>query len=203
MNKLCVERILETYKRPRKGENRFGWHNKTFSERRIEKRIFDSFLFILQTRENQKKMKKKTSSSTETKDYKYTAHVKDDHDKPIYSVKFCDYGDPFEKYFATAGHNQVRVYKCQENSQTIESVQAYVDSDESECFYAVEWLIPDFENNGDQPLVIAGGSSGVIKVINCAEERMTRTLMGHSDAVNDVMVQAYHTRSHLLLSIER
>ena len=145
-------------------------------------------------------MKKKTSSS-ETREYKYTAHVKEDHEKPIYSVKFCDYGDPFAKYFATAGHNQVRVYKCQENSQTIECVQAYVDSDESECFYAVEWLIPDFENNGDQPLMIAGGSSGVIKVINCSEERMTRTLMGHSDAVNDIV--RHTTADHIFFTASK
>ena len=76
-----------------------------------------------------------------------------------------------------------------------------MDSDESECFYAVEWLIPDFENNGDQPLVIAAGSSGVIKVINCAEERMTRTLMGHSDAVNDIV--RHTTQDHIFFSASK
>ena len=76
-----------------------------------------------------------------------------------------------------------------------------MDSDESECFYAVEWLIPDFENNGDQPLVIAGGSSGVIKVINCSEERMTRTLMGHSDAVNDIV--RHTTQDHIFFSASK
>jgi len=137
------------------------------------------------------------------RDFSCSTHVKEDHKGPIYSVKFCiGYGEPYSNYFATAGHNQIRVYKCSENTQrTIECVQAYVDSDESECFYALEWMIPDFESGSDAPLVVAAGKSSVVKIVNCSEERMTRTLMGHSEAINDIV--RHTTADHILFTASK
>ena len=114
-----------------------------------------------------------------TRAWRRSKYCIEDHRQPIYAVRFCNFGIPYDYYFATVGVNRVTVYKNCPKSEKIECVQAYMDSDKKESFYTVEWLAPQRESG--EPLVAAAGVSGVIKIINCAKERLVRALYGHAN----------------------
>lgn len=133
------------------------------------------------------------------------AVVEEDHKMPIYCVRFCDFGEPYDAYFATAGKNRVSVYKNIQREKgprvdsVIEYVQSYVDDRSDERFYAVEWISPD-EKTGS-PRVAAGGVSGVIKIIGCADKRMTQAMYGHANDIN--AMKRHSVCPHILFSTSK
>ncbi|CAM6101382.1 unnamed protein product [Calypogeia fissa] len=60
----------------------------------------------------------------------------------------------------------------------------YLQKDES--FYTVSWAC----DNEGLPLLVASGSNGVIRVIDCSKENLLKTLVGHGDSVNELRTQA-------------
>ncbi|BBN04603.1 polycomb protein EED [Marchantia polymorpha subsp. ruderalis] len=105
--------------------------------------------------------------------------------RPLYAITFNFLDSRFFSLFATAGGNRVTVYDCLEGG-AIGILQAYVDEDKDESFYTVCWA----SDNAGTPLLVASGSNGVIRIIDCSTENLLRSLLGHGDSVNELRTQS-------------
>ncbi|CAM6102314.1 unnamed protein product [Calypogeia fissa] len=118
------------------------------------------------------------------RDYKVTNRLQEGK-RPLYAITFNFIDSRFFTIFASAGANRVTVYQCLEGGP-IAVLQAYVDEDKDESFYTVSWAC----DNEGSPLLVASGSNGVIRVIDCSKENLLKTLVGHGDSVNELRTQA-------------
>lgn len=136
------------------------------------------------------------------------AKVEDNFDdKKIYSVKFCDFIPSMYHYCATAGSNAVSVYRVACETNKLQLVQHFIDSDivlpsaistsasthtqesdisnkdkfESENFYSCTWAL----GPNNYPLVVAAGKRGVLKVLNTITLEACG-LVGHGDLINEL-----------------
>ncbi|CAO2168455.1 unnamed protein product [Urochloa humidicola] len=105
---------------------------------------------------------------------------------PLYGIGFNFMDAKFYDIFATVGGNHVTTYQCLENG-TCALLQAYVDEDKDESFYTLSWACDHVDGS---PLLVVGGSSGIIRVINCGTEKLAKSLVGHGGAINDIRTQA-------------
>lgn len=114
--------------------------------------------------------------------YKFICKIKEDHGKPIYSVKFnfCDLRH--RNMVATVGSNMASVYRMLENGQ-IEHVLEFRDENPEESWFTCCWSIN--EKTG-APLLILAGQTGVIQVLNCHTLRVEMQLRGHGMAINEL-----------------
>eukprot|EP00172_Hildenbrandia_rubra_P000323 Plantae.Rhodophyta-Hildenbrandia_rubra.ctg11516.p1 GENE.Plantae.Rhodophyta-Hildenbrandia_rubra.ctg11516~~Plantae.Rhodophyta-Hildenbrandia_rubra.ctg11516.p1 ORF type:complete len:463 (-),score=53.86 Plantae.Rhodophyta-Hildenbrandia_rubra.ctg11516:558-1946(-) len=87
--------------------------------------------------------------------------------------------------FATCGGPVVRVYEACKNG-SINLLQTYVDKDEKETYYTVQWTY-NADGKGEC-WVVAGGLKGVLRVISTRQRKHLASLIGHGDAINDVKV---------------
>ncbi|CAL5011196.1 unnamed protein product [Urochloa decumbens] len=105
---------------------------------------------------------------------------------PLYGIGFNFLDAKFYDIFATVGSNHVKTYRCLENGSSA-LLQAYVDEDKAESFYTLSWACDHVDAS---PLLAVGGSSGIIRVINCATEKLAKSLVGHGGSINDIRTQA-------------
>ncbi|CAL5223285.1 g5773 [Coccomyxa viridis] len=124
--------------------------------------------------------------------YKLTNNVKEEHGHPIYCVAFNFIGDCNNDIFASCGATRATIYRCHAGGK-IEIVQAYLDDDENEEFYAVKWSV---NVSTGAPLLLLAGKRGLLKVLDTETETLTRCLEGHGDAINDISV---HPLKHSLV----
>jgi WD40 repeat protein len=92
--------------------------------------------------------------------------------------------------FASVGKSTVNVYRC--GDETIELEQSYVitpnpsdKSQEKEILYVCAWTI---DTNSGAPLLLVGGSLGVLHVINCATRCIQRTIRAHGQQLYEIRV---------------
>ncbi|CAD7700744.1 unnamed protein product [Ostreobium quekettii] len=80
----------------------------------------------------------------------------------------------------------------------MEIVQVYVDEDEEEEFYACKWSIN--ESIGS-PLLLLAGKKGVLRILDCKEEKLVETMTAHGHCINDIAV--FPSRPHLALTASK
>lgn len=111
-------------------------------------------------------------------------------DRVIYCVKFCEKYPSLWSFFAAVGSNTVTIYDIQDHE--VEVVRHYVDeslrtTDEHgevarENFYACTWA----SANVDDPVVVAGGKSGVVKVISTQDQPEVGVIHGHGGDIHEL-----------------
>ncbi|WVZ00227.1 hypothetical protein V8G54_026296 [Vigna mungo] len=102
------------------------------------------------------------------KEYRITNRLQEGQ-RPIYAVAFNFLDSRYLNVFVTVGGNRVTVYQCLEGG-VIAVLQSYVDEDEDEAFYTVSWACSD----EGSPFIVAGGSKGIIRVIDAGRESIYR-----------------------------
>ncbi|PIA46819.1 hypothetical protein AQUCO_01500396v1 [Aquilegia coerulea] len=120
-----------------------------------------------------------TLSTSNKKDYRITNRLQDGK-RPLYAVVFNFVDSRYFNVFATAGGHRVTVYHCLDNG-VIAVLQSYVDEDD-ESFYTLTWAC----NAEGNPLLVAGGLNGIIRVIDTSSEKIHKSFVGHGDSVNEV-----------------
>ncbi|KAK7108755.1 hypothetical protein V1264_016430 [Littorina saxatilis] len=124
--------------------------------------------------------------------------LKENHGQPIFGIQVnlnCSDSDPV--IFATAAHNRVSVYECQEGGK-IKLLQAYSDPSTEENFYCCAWSFNPVTN---QPILAAAGLRGVIRVLSLSQMQCIKHFVGHGNAVNELK---FHPRNcSLLLSVSK
>ncbi|WVZ95193.1 hypothetical protein U9M48_040989 [Paspalum notatum var. saurae] len=111
-------------------------------------------------------------------------HTEEKH--PIYGIVFNFMDARYYDIFATASINHVTTYRCLENG-SFALLQAYVDEDKDESFYTVSWARDHVDGS---PLLVAAGSNGIIRVINCATEKLAKSFVGHGGSIHEIKTQA-------------
>uniref|UniRef100_A0A453RZU8 Uncharacterized protein n=1 Tax=Aegilops tauschii subsp. strangulata TaxID=200361 RepID=A0A453RZU8_AEGTS len=86
--------------------------------------------------------------------------------------------------FATVGGNRVTTYRGLPDGN-LAVLQAYIDADDAQSFYTLSWAC-DLDGT---PLLVAAGSNAVIRVINCATEKLFKSFLGHGDSINEIRTQ--------------
>ncbi|XP_052166040.1 polycomb group protein FIE1 [Oryza glaberrima] len=104
--------------------------------------------------------------------------------RPIYAIVFNFLDVRYYDIFATACGPRLSTYCCLMNGK-FALLQSYLDDDMNESFFTVSWAC-DIDGN---PLLVAAGSTGIIRVINCATEKIYKSLVGHGGSVNEIKSQ--------------
>ncbi|KAL5230736.1 hypothetical protein ABZP36_029512 [Zizania latifolia] len=126
------------------------------------------------------------SPTTPSRSREYKATNKHAEGKsPVYAVVFNFLDVRYHDVFATACGPRVSTYRCLTNGK-FALLQRYLADDETESFYTVSWAC----DTDGTPLLVAAGKSGVIRIINCATEKIHKTLVGHGKAINEIKAQA-------------
>ncbi|KAI3933620.1 hypothetical protein MKW92_030452 [Papaver armeniacum] len=123
-------------------------------------------------------------TSTNKRDYRVTSRIQEGA-SPIYAVVFNFVDSRYFNVFGTVGQNRVNVYQCLEGG-VITVLQSYVDEDEEESFYTLSWAC----NIDGNPLLVAGGLKGIIRVIDAGGEKIHKSLVGHGGSINEIRTQA-------------
>jgi hypothetical protein len=116
--------------------------------------------------------------------WQLTKRVKEDHGQELFglSINLYDPRPDRRNLFATAGANRATVYELEDDGG-IQLKQVYVDADRNESFFACAWSIE--AGSGDCLLAIAG-QQGMIRILNLNHFKLTRSLVGHGNAINDL-----------------
>ncbi|XP_014522006.2 polycomb group protein FERTILIZATION-INDEPENDENT ENDOSPERM isoform X2 [Vigna radiata var. radiata] len=128
------------------------------------------------------------------KEYRITNRLQEGQ-RPIYAVAFNFLDSRYLNVFVTVGGNRITVYQCLEGG-VIAVLQSYVDEDD-EAFFAVSWACSD----EGSPFIVAGGSKGIIRVIDAGRESIYRSFIGHGNAINEVRTQTL--KPSLVISASR
>lgn len=112
--------------------------------------------------------------------------ITEPHGEALYGVAFSAVarstgGDPV---LATCGGPSVRVYAATPAKTRL--LQAYLDEDPTEAYYAVGWTYN--ADGGGAHWVLTGGRKGVLRVIDVSGRAGVAALAGHGEAINDVAV---------------
>uniref|UniRef100_A0AC34QIH6 Embryonic ectoderm development protein n=1 Tax=Panagrolaimus sp. JU765 TaxID=591449 RepID=A0AC34QIH6_9BILA len=108
-----------------------------------------------------------------------------DHNQCIYSVQFCPFADGVD-IFATVAGRQVTVYECQ--PKKIVPLSIFQDPNLTEEYYAVNWALVKIEGT-ETPVLVFAGKHGIIRAIKPFTGKSVNTMIGHGDAVNEIV---YH-----------
>nr|WIL94302.1 FIE2 [Gladiolus x hybridus] len=125
-----------------------------------------------------------TMTSTKKKEYRVSNRLHEGK-RPLYAIAFNFLDSRYYDVFATVGGTRVTVYRCLEGG-LIAVLQAYIDEDKDESFYTLSWAC----NVDGMPLLVAGGSNGIIRVINAGSEKLHKSFVGHGDSINEIRTQA-------------
>ncbi|KOM26351.1 hypothetical protein LR48_Vigan252s006300 [Vigna angularis] len=117
------------------------------------------------------------------KEYRITNRLQEGK-RPIYAVAFNFLDSRYLNVFVTVGDNRITVYQCLEGG-VIAVLQSYVDDDKDESFYTVGWACSD----EGSPFIVAGGSKGIIRIIDAGRESIYRSFIGHGNSINEVRTQ--------------
>lgn len=129
--------------------------------------------------------------------YQLVRRIKEDHGQVLFGLSINLYDERRHNLFATTGANRATVYELFPDGN-IEVRQVYVDEDRSESYFCCAWSV---EPNTDDALLAVAGQLGIIRIINLMEQRVTRTLMGHGNSINDLRFHPYQPT--LLLSASK
>ncbi|RWS20786.1 hypothetical protein B4U80_03854 [Leptotrombidium deliense] len=130
--------------------------------------------------------------------YKYTTFFKESHNFPLFGIQINPYLQDDRRYvFATVGSNRISIYECLE-SGGLRLLQAYADPDTEENFYCCAWTV---ESSSKCPLLAAGGSRGIIRLISTEQVESIKHFKGHGSAINDLKI--HPTDTELLLSASK
>lgn len=111
------------------------------------------------------------------------------HGGETYDAQFCKFGSPAQRgLFCTVGGNLLSVYNTR-GDKTTTMVQRFVDENEEEEYFCCTWLLDS--SSGDL-LIAAAGLKGCIKVVNCRSKKLERHLVGHGNAINDLVSEPQH-----------
>ncbi|RZS21176.1 hypothetical protein BHM03_00053782, partial [Ensete ventricosum] len=111
-------------------------------------------------------------TASRKREYKVSNRVHEGK-RPLYAMAFNFIDARYYDVFATVGGNRVSscptvtVYRCLEGG-LVAVLQAYVDEDKDESFYTLSWAC----DTDGTPLLVAGGSNGIIRVINAGTEKI-------------------------------
>ncbi|CAL0322718.1 unnamed protein product [Lupinus luteus] len=123
-------------------------------------------------------------TSSKKKDYRITNRIQEGK-RPIYAIVFNFLDSRYFNVFATVGLNRVTVYQCLEGG-VIAVLQSYADDAKDESFYTVSWAC----SVDGSPFLVAGGLSGVIRVIDAGNEKIHKSFVGHGDSINEIRTQS-------------
>ena len=121
----------------------------------------------------------------------------------LYGVQMNPYLQKNKQFiFAAVGKNRASIYECEPNGSIVLR-QTYVDCCKKENFYCCCW---SFVANQQQKcatdhLLLVGGASGVIRVLNILQMKCIKTLKGHGNSINDL--KTHHKDQNLFLSISK
>lgn len=127
-----------------------------------------------------------------------TYYIKELDNNAIFGISFNqDLQTNGQYVFATASGRRISIYECLKDG-TIALLQVYSDPDAEENFYSVVWSHDDTTFN---PLLIAAGARGIIRIINPAKIDSPKNLKGHGQSINDLKI--HPKDSNLLLSVSK
>ncbi|GAB0494294.1 hypothetical protein MMPV_005586 [Pyropia vietnamensis] len=112
--------------------------------------------------------------------------ITEPHGEALYSVAFSPLARSSAGHavLATCGGPSVRVYATTPAKTRL--LQAYLDEDASEAYYAVGWTY-NADGRGSH-WVLVGGRKGILRVIDVTNRGGVAALAGHGEAINDVAV---------------
>uniref|UniRef100_A0A0D9X464 Polycomb group protein FIE1 n=1 Tax=Leersia perrieri TaxID=77586 RepID=A0A0D9X464_9ORYZ len=117
------------------------------------------------------------------REYKITnMHTEGKH--PVYAIVFNFLDVRYYDVFATACGPRISTYRCLMDGK-LALLQGYIDDNSDESFFTVSWAC-DVDG---KPLLVAAGSTGIIRVINCTSEKIHKSLIGHGGSVNEIKSQ--------------
>ncbi|KAI3986594.1 hypothetical protein MKX01_014132 [Papaver californicum] len=103
-----------------------------------------------------------TLTSSKKRDYRVTNRLQEGK-RPIYAVVFNFVDSRYFNVFGTVGQNR-----------------------KEESFYTLSWAC-SIDGN---PLLVAGGLNGIIRVIDAGSEKIHKSFVGHGDSINEIRTQA-------------
>ncbi|XP_068150317.1 polycomb protein esc [Drosophila tropicalis] len=128
--------------------------------------------------------------------YKYSYHVREDHNHQIFGVQFNPFLDRNQLVFATVGKDRVSIYECVKQNAThnsddeedqpdhgIRLLQVYADPDTDESFYTCAW---SYDTVSGDPVLAAAGYRGVIRIFNPLKHQCSKNYVGHGHAINEL-----------------
>jgi len=101
--------------------------------------------------------------------------------------------------FATTGANRATIYELLPEGN-IDVRQVYVDEESSESFFCCAWTLASWCKDR-RPMLAIAGQLGIIRVLDLLKHRVSRTLMGHGNAINELRFHPY--KPALLLSASK
>jgi polycomb protein EED len=100
---------------------------------------------------------------------------------------------------ATTGANRATIYELLPDGH-IDVRQVYVDEERSESFFCCAWSMAQWCKER-RPLLAIAGQLGIIRILDLQRHRVSRTLMGHGNAINELRFHPY--KPALLLSASK
>lgn len=111
-------------------------------------------------------------------------------DRVVYCVKFCDKYPNLWSFFAAVGSNTVSIYCI--SSGDVNLIRHYVDESirsngsdqeaDNEVYYACTWASSGIH----QPVVVAGGKRGILKVLSTQSELQVGIMHGHGGDIHEL-----------------
>ncbi|CAD5207535.1 unnamed protein product [Bursaphelenchus okinawaensis] len=123
--------------------------------------------------------------------YKYSNYIVEDHMSSVYGCMFNPFFDAKDGYYlATCGANHIHLYFLEANGKKPELRLHFQDDNKDESLYALTWAVDEFR---EKIVLIVGGASGVMRVIDPMTEQTLGTLRGHGDSVNEIRTSCENT----------
>eukprot|EP01024_Parvocaulis_polyphysoides_P039861 TRINITY_DN360_c1_g1_i2.p1 TRINITY_DN360_c1_g1~~TRINITY_DN360_c1_g1_i2.p1 ORF type:complete len:377 (-),score=50.86 TRINITY_DN360_c1_g1_i2:161-1291(-) len=129
--------------------------------------------------------------------YVQSDKVKEAHGQSMYGCVINEADPKNVNIVATIGGNQVSIYRLSSEGKFI-VVQIYKDEDEEEVFYCCKFSVLQATRT---PILLLGGTTGLVKVVNLATGKMERVLVGHGDSINEISVHI--KRTHVIFTASK
>ena len=125
--------------------------------------------------------------------------IKEDHGQVLFGLAVNLYDERWNNLFATTGANRATIYELLPDGH-IDVRQVYVDEERSESFFCCAWTMAQWCKER-RPLLAIAGQLGIIRILDLQRHRVSRTLMGHGNAINELRFHPY--KPCLLLSASK
>jgi len=124
-----------------------------------------------------------SSSPPKPQGWKLTTYCFEPNNEETFDIAFCKVGKHVQDgLFCTVGGRYISIYLAKPDSTTM--VHRFADSNESESYFCCTWLLD--AATGDL-LVAAAGLKACVKIVNCHTKRLHHHLVGHGNAINDLV----------------